>query len=80
MRELAAATLCAYLYKRVMKAHEEALKKGITDAVYTNTLMLDMGETLYFAKGSAKNIKITTMEDVEIFKALYKVQREDWVK
>ncbi len=70
----------AYLYKRVMEAHEEALEKGITDAVYTNTLMLDLGETLYFSKGSAKNIKITTMEDVEIFKALYRLEKEDWVK
>lgn len=70
----------AYLYKRVMGAHEEALKKGITNAVYTNTLMLDLGETLYFSKGSAKNIKITTMEDVEIFKALYRLEKEDWVK
>lgn len=70
----------AYLYKNVMKAHEDALEKGITDAVYTNTLMLDLGETLYFSKGSAKNIKITTMEDVEIFKALYRLEKEDWVK
>ena len=70
----------AYLYKKVMQAHEEALEQGITDAVYTNTLMLDLGETLYFSKGSAKNIKITTMEDVEIFKALYRLEKEDWVK
>lgn len=70
----------AYLYGRVMKAHEEALERGITNAVYTNTLMLDLGETMYFSKGSAKNIKITTMEDVEIFKALYRLEKEDWVK
>lgn len=70
----------AYRYGRVMKAHEDALWMGISDAVYTNTLMLDLGETLYFSKGSAKNIKITTMEDVEIFKALYRVEKEEWVK
>lgn len=70
----------AYLYGKVMRAHEEALEKGITNAVYTNTLMLALGETLYFSKGSAKNIKITTMEDVEIFKALYRIEKEDWVK
>lgn len=70
----------AYLYKNVMSAHEKALERGITDAVYTNTLMLELGETLYFSKGSAKNIKITTMEDVEIFKALYRLEKEDWVK
>lgn len=70
----------AYLYKKAMQAHEEALERGITNAVYTNTLMLELGETLYFSKGSAKNIKITTMEDVEIFKALYRLEKEDWVK
>ena len=70
----------AYLYGRVMAAHEKALEQGITDAVYTNTIMLDLGETLYFSQGSEKNLKITTMEDVEIFKALYRMEKEDWVK
>ncbi|MBD5449624.1 MAG: 2-C-methyl-D-erythritol 4-phosphate cytidylyltransferase [Lachnospiraceae bacterium] len=70
----------AYLYKKVMQAHEDALEKGVMNAVYTNTLMLDLGETLYFSKGSVKNIKITTMEDVEIFKVLYRLEKEDWVK
>ena len=70
----------AYQYGRVMDAHERALQQGITNAVYTNTLMLDLGETLYFAKGSEKNLKITTMEDVEIFKALLRMEKEDWVK
>lgn len=70
----------AYQYGRVMDAHERAVQQGITNAVYTNTLMLDLGETLYFAKGSEKNLKITTMEDVEIFKALLRMEKEDWVK
>lgn len=70
----------AYRYGQALRVHEEALKQGIHDAVYTNILMLDMGETLYFSKGSEKNIKITTMEDVEIFKALYRVKKENWVK
>ncbi|NBH84651.1 2-C-methyl-D-erythritol 4-phosphate cytidylyltransferase [bacterium C-53] len=70
----------AYRYRYVMDAHERALQQGITDAVYTNTLMIDLGETLYFSKGSEKNLKITTMEDVEIFKALYRMEKEDWVK
>ena len=70
----------AYRNGRVMRAHEEALRRGVTDAVYTNMLMLDMGETLYFSKGSPKNIKITTMEDVEIFTAICRMEKEDWVK
>lgn len=41
----------AYRYGQVMKAHEEALRKGITNAVYTNTLMLDLGATLFLFPG-----------------------------
>lgn len=70
----------AYRYGKALWAHTEALRRGITDAVYTNTLMLDLGETVYFSRGSAKNIKVTAMEDVEILKALYVAEREDWVK
>lgn len=70
----------AYLYGKALRVHEKAHEQGGYDAVYTNILMLDMGETLYFSKGSEKNLKITTMEDVEIFKALYRVKKEDWVK
>ena len=33
-------------------------------------MMVDLGEQLYFAKGSDKNIKITTQDDLDILKAL----------
>lgn len=70
----------AYLYGKALRVHEKALEQGIHDAVYTNILMLDMGETLYFSKGSEKNLKITTMDDIDIFKALYRVKKEEWMK
>lgn len=70
----------AYYFGKVLQIHEDAVRQGITNSVYTNTLMMEFGETLYFSKGSEKNLKITTMEDVEIFKALYKVRKEEWVK
>lgn len=70
----------AYRYGTVFRAHKEAVKRGMMNSVYTNTLLLELGETLYFSKGSAKNIKITTMEDVDIFKALYVMDKEDWMK
>lgn len=70
----------AYLYEKALWAYKEAKIRGITNTVYINMLMLELGETLYFAKGSEKNIKITTMEDIELFKALIKLEREDWVK
>lgn len=70
----------AYRYEKALWAHKTALEKGITNAVYTNTLMLDLGEKVYFSKGSTRNIKITTIEDVEMFKALYVTEKENWVK
>ena len=70
----------AYFYDKAIWAHTIALEKGITNAVYTNTLMLELGEEVYFSKGTTKNIKITTIEDVEIFKALYGTEKESWMK
>lgn len=69
----------AYQYGKALWAHKEALKRGITDAVYTNTLMLELGEELHFSEGSNKNIKITTLEDIDIFKALYATKRDAWL-
>lgn len=70
----------AYLFGKVIWALEEARKHNIKDEVYMNTLMLKLGETVYFSAGSNKNIKITTAEDVEIFNALYRIKQLEWLK
>ena len=66
-------------YKKAY-SHKEALNRGITNAVYTNTLMLELGAELHFSLGSNKNIKITTLEDIDIFKALYSTKRDAWLR
>ena len=51
------------------KYHEAFEKKiGIFGSNYTNTMMVELGVKLYFAKGSDKNIKLTTPGDIAIFK------------
>ena len=70
----------AYKFGRVLWAHKEAVKRGITNAVYTNTLMMALGKELHFSCGSNKNIKITTLEDIDIFKALYVTKRDVWLR
>ena len=70
----------AYRFGRALWAHREPLERGITNAVYTNTLMMELGEELHFSCGSNKNIKITTLEDIDIFKALYITKRDAWLK
>lgn len=45
-------------------------KIGIYDSAYANTMMVELGERLYLSAGSEKNIKLTTKEDIDIFRAL----------
>ena len=65
---------------KICDLHRRALDKGITNSVASCTLMIEMGEQVYFSAGSEKNIKLTTVEDIDIFKALLKAQRSDWLK
>lgn len=55
---------------RICDAHRRALEKGITNSVASCTLMVELGETIYFCPGSEKNIKLTTPDDMDIFRAL----------
>ena len=43
-------------------------------------MMVDLGETLYFASGSDRNIKLTTKDNLEIFKAYLKMEKDGWLK
>ncbi|NLZ38084.1 MAG: 2-C-methyl-D-erythritol 4-phosphate cytidylyltransferase [Firmicutes bacterium] len=72
----------AYKYGKLLWAYEEAFAKniGIHGSSYTNTMMVDLGETLYFAAGSDRNIKITTASDIELFKALLSLKQSHWLK
>lgn len=70
----------AYQFKKAKWAYEQALLKDIHNEVYINTLMLHLGEKVFFSKGTQKNIKITTMDDVELFKALMKTENEEWIR
>jgi len=60
--------------------HRKALEAGITNSVASCTLMVEMGKQVYFSAGSEKNIKLTTLEDIDIFKALLATKRSEWMK
>jgi 2-C-methyl-D-erythritol 4-phosphate cytidylyltransferase len=66
--------------KDICDLHREALEVGITNSVASCTLMIEMGKEVYFSAGSEKNIKLTTIEDIDIFKALLAAKRSDWLK
>ena len=72
----------AYKFGKLLWAYTEAFEKeiGIYGSSYTNTMMVDLGERLYFAIGSERNIKITTTDDIELFKAFLSIKRDPWLK
>lgn len=57
---------------KLVELHEKAKKLGIKNSVATCTLITEVGDKIYFSEGSPKNIKITTPDDIDIFKALLK--------
>jgi 2-C-methyl-D-erythritol 4-phosphate cytidylyltransferase len=65
---------------KICDLHRRALEAGITNSVASVTLMIEMGEEVFFSSGSEKNIKLTTVEDIDIFKALLHVKRSNWFK
>lgn len=65
---------------RLKEMHEKALAEGITDSTASCMLAIQMGEEVYFSKGSEKNLKLTTVEDIDIFKALLLAKRAEWIK
>ena len=68
--------------KNIIRAHESACKKGIVNSVASCTLLAELNENIemHIVPGSEKNIKITTVEDLEILKALMHTSKDEWLK
>ena len=65
----------------IIKVHEDAKARGIIDSVASCTLIAEVGDReMHIVPGSEKNIKITTVEDLEILKALMHTNKEEWLK
>lgn len=67
----------AYMYSEILDVYKEGFENniGIHGSSYANTLMSDMGKKLHFSVGSTKNIKITTKDDIAIFKAMLNTEK-----
>ncbi|MBD5509690.1 MAG: 2-C-methyl-D-erythritol 4-phosphate cytidylyltransferase [Lachnospiraceae bacterium] len=76
------ATPQAYKFGKLDWAYHEAYERGIGiyGSSYTNTMMVELGERLYFAAGSDKNIKLTTKDDLELFKGYLSKESRSWLK
>ena len=76
------ATPQAYHFGLLDEKYHEAYEKeiGIYGSHYTNTMMVELGVRLNFASGSDKNIKLTTKDDLEMFKGYLAKEKERWLK
>lgn len=72
----------AYRYDLLSEAYKRAFAEniGVQGSHYTNTMMVELGYRLYFAAGSDKNIKLTTKDDLELFKAYLAADADTWLK
>lgn len=69
-----------YTLKKLLWAHQEAAKLKLKRTAATCELMALLDEDVHFSKGSEENLKITTVDDMKIFKALLSVKQEEWLK
>ena len=69
----------AYRFDLLDRAYHEAFEKGIgiDGTHYTNTMMTELGIKLYFAAGSDRNLKLTTDDDLALFRAYLNSQTWD---
>lgn len=60
----------SFLYKVIMDIYRQVEEKKMFDYVeaHTTAFMTELGIPLYFSKGSHTNIKITTKEDLDLFR------------
>jgi 2-C-methyl-D-erythritol 4-phosphate cytidylyltransferase len=70
----------AFSLGKLSWAHEEAPKKNIISPPATCSLMHLLGVPVYFSRGSEKNLKITTIDDIDIFRALLKLSDNAGIK
>ena len=67
----------SYFLGELRQAHAEALEKGIIGENDTNNMISRLGRNVSLSKGSDLNLKINTVEDVAMFKALYAMRNGD---
>ena len=67
----------AFRYSLALRCYEQAEREDRHDFTFTSSLLIHCGERVYFAKGTASNIKITTRADLALFRALLRIPEEE---
>ena len=69
-----------YTLGKLLSMHEQAKALNITNTAASCTLMQKLGETIWLSKGSEKNIKLTTVDDLDLFRIFLHEEKIGWLK
>ncbi len=67
----------SFLYKNIIEFYSQVEEKHLFDYIeaHTTSLMAELKWPIYFSKGDQTNIKITTKEDLDLFKGYVLLQQ-----
>lgn len=67
----------AFDFQLLLDWHNKAIEQGCLGAWDNSSMLTNLGEKVFFSEGSDLNFKINTTEDVEMFRALYRMERAE---
>jgi 2-C-methyl-D-erythritol 4-phosphate cytidylyltransferase len=70
----------AYRYGMLFPLYKKCEEQNLHSFVYVNTMVVHFGQRVFFSEGFDDNIKITTKDDISLYKSLLKFNEEDLVK
>lgn len=70
----------SFYLSEICELYRKADEAGIVNSAASCQLMEEFGKHVYFSAGSEKNLKLTTLDDIDIFKALLNMERSSWLK
>ncbi|MBQ8294319.1 MAG: 2-C-methyl-D-erythritol 4-phosphate cytidylyltransferase [Alphaproteobacteria bacterium] len=62
----------------ITQIHTLAKSRGITNSTTSATLMIEMGQPVFFSRGTNQNIKLTTSADFTIFQAILETSKNEY--
>ena len=64
-----------YTVRKIMWAHDEAVRRGLPSPVSSSELLIDLGEEIHLFMGDQDNIKVTTDYDLHVLRSRYEYQK-----
>lgn len=66
-----------FTYGYISEIHERAMREGVVGFWDNSSLLTNLGEKVHFSEGSGRNHKINTVDDLELFKIVYRAIQDE---